>query len=199
MNESIKVKDASPLVQTVITLDQSFSELERIGTKLAEMDLKSESQFEYAKKLLAFFSEHGEKMTDEVRQLSKYLIDLQTRAASITERVSARADLVSLRNQDQDAKLQQFHVLAEKVRGFNSELSQLRREEGVELTDEDKKTIAQRLKDFDSQLEPLINEAREIRKDAASSKMKALEQNADSLAQTLQAVRSKIRALPQNG
>lgn len=195
MNETIKIKDASPLVQSVIALDAYFSELTRVGTKLNEMTLKSESQFDMARKLLAIFAESGEKMTEEVRRLATQLQDVQARASAISELVTERADLVALRNNDQNTKIEQFRQLGEKVRSFNTALSTLRQPEGTELTNDDKKMISDRLVEFDSQLDPLIDEARELRSYAVTARMKTLEQNADSLAQTLQAVRSKIRSL----
>lgn len=195
MSETIRIKDASPLVQSVIALDAHFSELERVGSKLNEMALKSESQFEMARKLLGIFAQTGQDMTEEVRRLAIQLQEVQARASAISERVGERAELIALRNDDQQMKMEQFRQLGEKVREFNNQVSQLRQPEGVELTDDDKRKIAERLKEFDSQLDPLIDEACGLRKYAAESKMKSLEQNADSLAQTLQSVRSKIRSL----
>lgn len=195
MSDTIKIKDASPLVQSVIALDAYFGDIERVGTKIHEMKLKSESDYEQAQKLLARFAERGQMLTEEVRTLSSRLMEVQARASAVAELVSERAETINSRNTDQNEKFEQFRQLGEKVRNFNQAVSQLRKPEGTELSGDDRQAIMSRLLEFDSQLEPLIEEAQGLRKYAYDAKMKSLEQNADSLAQTLQAVRTKIRAI----
>jgi chromosome segregation ATPase len=195
MTETIRLKEASLLVQTIVALDKYFSDLERIGTKLEENKLKSEGDFEHAAKLLALFAEAGQGVTFEVQRLSEHLNEARARASAVAERVGEKAEVVNNRNSDQNAKFEQFRQLGEKVRDFNLAVSQLRQPEGTEMSPEAKQQVSTRLLEFDSQLEPLIDEAVGILKYANEHKMKVLQQNADSLSQTLQSVRTKIRSL----
>ena len=99
MSETIRIKDPSPLVQSVVALDGFFNELQRIGTKLNETKLKTDTDFEQARKLLALFSERGEDLTDQLRKLSVHLQEVQTRASALADRVQEKADCI----QDRDA------------------------------------------------------------------------------------------------
>ena len=195
MSETIRLKDASPLVKTIVALDKYFGDLDRIGAKIEENALVTETDFEQASKLLALFAERGQGVTEEIMRLSTCLNEARTKASAVADRVAERAAAVNDRNSDQQAKYEQFRLLGEKVRDFNTSVSQLRQPEGTQLSDEERRQISARLLEFDSQLDPLIQEAQELRQYAQDAKMKSLLQNADSLAQTLQSVRGKIRSL----
>jgi hypothetical protein len=71
----------------------------------------------------------------------------------------------------------------------------LRRPEGDVLTESERASLSMKLSEFELQLGPLIDEAQNIRTAARLSKMKTLEQNADSLTETLKSIRQKIGAL----
>jgi chromosome segregation ATPase len=195
MSESIRLKDASPLVKTVVALDAYFENLARIGAKLDEIKIKSDSDVEQARKFLARFAECGQGITDEVTKLSTHLNDARARASEIAERVGAKADEVNARSADENIKLEQFRRLGEKVRELNVAISELRTPADASLSSDERQVISSRLLEFDTQLVPLIDEAQGLLKYAQEFKIKYLEQNADSLAQTLQSVRKKIRSL----
>ena len=195
MSDTIRLKDASPLVQSVIALDAHFANLERLGGKLEEIKLKSDTDFEQARKLLAHFAECGEGITEQISNLSKFLSEAQVRASAIVQRVSEKSEVVNERNSEQNIKHEQFRSLTDKVRVLNDAISQLRQPTERELTDADRRSTSTRLLEFDEQLDPLIEEAQSLLKFAQEAKMKTLEQNSDSLAQSLLAVRKKIRSL----
>lgn len=195
MSETIKLREVSPLVQSVIALDKHVSELERLGQKIEEQPLKSEFDFQQVRKLMASFAEHGQGVADEVTRLSLHLNEARERAGAVGERVALRAQEINGRDTEQQTKLEQFRLLAEKVRGFNASLATVRPPEGQAVTDEDRRRIHATLREFDAQLEPLIGEAQTLRREAHAAKMKGLEQNADALAQTLLSVRQKVRGL----
>lgn len=195
MNETIKLKEASPLVQSVVAFDHHISELERIGNKLEELELKSEFDFQMARKLLVNFVEHGKGISEEVLRFSDLLNQARERASAVSERVNMRSSEVSGRDAEQQSKYERFRILAEKVRAINTAMATLRPPEGQTISDEDRKSLFAALMEFDAQLIPLVEEAESLRKEAHESKMKELEQNADSLAQTLTSVRKKVRDL----
>lgn len=198
MTENIKLKNASPLVQSVVALDEHFAALERIGAKIQDAELKTDFDIQQARKFMAVFTEHGQGIATEVVRLSQELNVLRERAAQISEKVAARSVEISHRDDEEHTKMEQFRVLAEKVRGVNAQISQLRPAEGAIVTDDDRKRIYASLIDFETQLEPLIQEAQSLKNEGHQLKMKSLEQNADSLAQTLLSVRQKVRGLAPN-
>jgi hypothetical protein len=192
-------KEQSPLVDAVLALNEYFSEIERVGTKINTMDLKSEFDFEQARRLMARFAECGEGVSSEVVKLSGYLNDARIKSDTLAQGVWARAEEINSRDTVQKDKMEEFRLLGEKVRALSTDLQQLRRPEGEVLTDEDRATIAGTLTEFDARLEPLIDQATRLRKEAHLARMRTLEQNADSLTQTLQSIRSKLAALNLTG
>ena len=67
-------KEFSPLVQTVMALDSYFAELDRLGGKINTMDLKTDFDFEHARRLMGRFAECGQGVSEEVTKLSNYLL-----------------------------------------------------------------------------------------------------------------------------
>lgn len=193
MNESKKPQ--SPLVKAVLTLDEHFAELERVGTKINTMELKSEFDLEHAQKLLMRFAECGHGVSEEVTNLGQLLNEARSRAETIASGVAERAAQLQSRKVDEQAKLAEFNELGTKVRELSAGLASLRRGEGEQLTPEDRAKISLSLSQFESQLAPLIEHAQRLRREAHEAKMKSLEQNADSLTQTLQSIQTKLNGL----
>ena len=188
-------KSKSPLVEAVLALDEQFAELDRVGEKIVEAPMKSESDIDQMRKLLTRFAEYGQSISDNVTKLAQNLAEARARAEIIATAVAKRADELNGVNNSQQEVWNRFRALNEKVQGLNQAISALRRPEGGEFTEEDRKMLAESLGQFDSQFDPLIEESQNIRQEARVLNIKTLESNADSLAQTLQSVRQKIRVL----
>lgn|GEM_PF-2145804 len=194
MSESNKIKDVSPLVQSVLTLAGHFAELDRLSARIEEMELKSEFDFTQVRRLMTRFSETAEAVSTDVIDLSSQLNNSRAQAEAAAAIVAAKAEAVQARQSEQDEKLMAFKNLAEKVNALGQEMKELRRPEGEVLSEDDRTKLTFRLSELDLQLQPLIEEARVLKKEAQSSKMKVLEQNAESLTQSLMAVSQKLAA-----
>jgi chromosome segregation ATPase len=181
-----KVKRDSPLVKSVLALDNYLTELERVGTKINSTNLASEFDLEYIQKLMTRFAECGQGISDEVTNLSTQLREAQARAEEIARGVSRQAELLKIRREEQDQKLEEFRVLGEKVRDLNTVISGFR---------DDRAKLKSNLPSVESQLGELIQELQKLRVSARDSRMRALEKSAESLAQSLEAARKKLRAL----
>jgi hypothetical protein len=92
-------------------------------------------------------------------------------------------------------KLEEFRVLGEKVRDLNTAISPFRRQQGEALTAEDRAKLASNIPGFEAQLSAVIDELQNFRKSARDSRMRALEKNAESLVQKLEAARKKLSGL----
>lgn len=195
MTDIKKISDKSPLVATVIALSDAFENLERIGTKIDEMELKTDTDYEQARRWLARFAENGEVVTTEIGNLSRLLSEARVRSEAISAKVEARAAQIGVRRDESQELADEFNALTLQVRDLGADLNDMKREDGSEITDADRAAIAQRLGEVQNRLEPMIAEAKRIQQVARQSRMKALEQNADSLAQTLGALRSKLTSL----
>ncbi|HYR88063.1 MAG TPA: hypothetical protein VE422_28550 [Terriglobia bacterium] len=192
---SNNIKRDSPLVKSILALDNYLTELERVGTKINSTDMTSDFDVEYIQRLMTRFAECGQGVSEEVSNLSTQLQEARARAEAMGQGVSAQAGLLNNRRNEQNEQLEKFRILGEKVRGLNAALSQFRRPHGHGLTDENRARLTSNIPAFEGQLALLIEELQDLRKSARNSRMKALEKNAESLEQTLQAVRTKLRDL----
>ena len=197
MNDAQKLKNPTPLIQTVLNLDNYFSELIRLGAKIESMDMKSDFDFEQAEKLINRFTECGQGVSDEVVHLSLSLNELRTKSEAAAQIVAARAELLRARKDDSQSKMDALRALGEKVRVLTLSLSDLKKIEGDTATEEDRAKISMRLSEFELELRPLIDEAQRLKEEGQNSKIKVLEQSADSLRQSLVAISQKLSTFQQ--
>jgi chromosome segregation ATPase len=181
-----KAKRDSPLVKSVLALDNYLAELERVGSKINSTDMSADVDLEYMQKLMGRFAECGQGISEEVNNLSTQLRQAQGRAEEVARGVSSQAELLKIRREEQDRKLEEFRMLGEKVRGLNTVISGFR---------DDRVKLKSNLPAVESQLGDLIQALQTLRTSARDSRMKALEKNAESLAQSLEAARKKLRSL----
>ena len=109
--------------------------------------------------------------------------------------VSRQAEFFNIRKNEQNEKLEEFRILGENVRDLNAAISQFRPRQGEALTDESRSKLKSTIPGVESQLGVLIEELESLRESARNSRMKTLEKNAESLMQSLQAARKKLRDL----
>ena len=197
MNDTQKLKNPSPLIQTVLNLDNYFSELIRLGAKIETMEMKSDFDFEQIEKLINRFTECGQGVSDEVVHLSQSLNELRTKSEAAAQVVAARAELLRARKDDSQSKMDALRALGEKVRVLTLSLTDLKKIEGDSATEEDRAKISMRLSEFELELRPLIDEAQRLKEEGQNSKIKVLEQSADSLRQSLVAISQKLSAFQQ--
>jgi len=174
----------SPLVNSVLALQEYLAELERIGGKITSADMSAEVDVELIQKLLMRFAECGQSVSDEVRNLSLHLKQAQTRAETIAEAVSRQANAFSVRRNEQNEFLEKFRLLGEKVRALN-----------VSLSGDNGPAWTSNIPLVEQQLRSLIEELQDLRNSARTSRIRTLEKSAESLAQSLQALRLKLTML----
>jgi predicted RNase H-like nuclease (RuvC/YqgF family) len=192
---SNKAIQDSALVKSVLALDNYLSELERIGSKINSTDMTADFDVEYIQKLMTRFAECGNGVSEEVTNLSTHLQQARARAEAVAQGVSQQAELLNDRRREHNEKLEQFRILGEKVRDLNTAISEFRRPQGQDFTEEDREKLKANIPAFDAQLSQLIQELQAFRQSARSSRMRSLEKNAESLAQSLQAVQKKLSGL----
>jgi chromosome segregation ATPase len=192
---SDKSKRNSPLVQSVLALDNYLAELERVGTKINSTDMTADVDVEYIQKLMTRFAECGQGVSTEVSNLSELLQEARARAEAVAQGVAVQAELLNTRRNEQNEKLEKFRILGEKVRELHTSISEFRRPLGQAFTDEDRARLTSNIPAFEARLAGLIEELHDLKESARDSRMKVLQKNAESLAQTLEAVRRKLRDL----
>ena len=183
---SNKINRDSPLVKSVLALDNHLTELERVGTKINSTDMTSDFDMEYIQKLLARFTECGQGISEEVTNFSTQLREAQARAEGVAQGVSKQAELLKIRRNKQDEKLEEFRILGEKVRDLNTVIGRFR---------DDRAKLRSNIPAVETQLGSLIEELLKLKTSARDSRMKALEKKAESLVQSLQAAQKKLTDL----
>lgn len=191
MPDSKKSKTPSALIQAVVGLDNYFSELARIGEKIDTMNINTEADYDLLQKLLVHFAENGEGLEQEVGHLSNNLNLMRGQADAIAVLVGQKAKLLQERNEKVQNKMREFKLLSEKVHNLAATLNDVK-PSSDNVTEEERARIAVRLGEFEIQLHPLIEEANAIKNVAHDTKMKTLEQSADSLGQSLLAMSKRI-------
>ena len=120
-----------------------------------------------------------------ILQANDYVLrEAQARAESVAQGVSQQAELLKVRRNEQEEKAEEFRLLGEKVRNLTAVISEFRN---------DRAKLIANLPAVESQLHNLIEELQKLRNSARDSRMKALQKNAESLVQSLQAARKKLR------
>jgi uncharacterized coiled-coil DUF342 family protein len=184
--------EPSLLVKAVQALDSYFSELERLANKIGTMELKTEFDFEQARKLLSRYGECGDGVSNEVLNLSNYLNEARVRSDEMSKAVMSRAEEINSHQTESQKKIEEFRQLGEKVRALTDTISDLRPADDANLSVEERGRLSEKLFNTTKQLDPLIEEAQNLRFHAHQAKMRALEKNADALTQTLQAARQRL-------
>jgi hypothetical protein len=190
-------KNISPLVKSVTALDSNFSELERLSAQIEKMDMSSEFDIEKAQPLMNRFAECGQAVSTEIVNLSSQLNEARVRAETAAQIVSTRANEMESRKIAMRKKFEEFYRLAEKVRVLIGNMNELKHAGDKPLSDAERAQLAERLTEFEAQIRPIIEESKQLQKDAQSSKMGALVRQADSLTQSLVASSQKLSAVNQ--
>lgn len=191
MLPSLKSKNQSHLVYTVQELDGFYSELLRLGSKIENMDIKTDADFDLLQRLVSQFADCGQGLSTQVLELSKNLSEMRVRADTVTQLVAQKAEILKVRKTEEKSKMDEFRNLSEKVRALTQSLGEIR-PTSENISTEERARISMKLSEFEMKLQPLIEEANRLKKVAQEAKMKALVQSADSLAQSLASISQKL-------
>jgi hypothetical protein len=188
-----KSRPDSPLVLSVLALQTHLDELERVGTRINSTDMTVDVDVELVQKLLSRFAECGQALSEEIVNLSGQLQQAQVSAQAVAEGVSRQAELFQSRTHEQQEQLEKFRQLGERVRDLNASVVQFRQKNENGHGEQNRAALASSIPDIERELVALIEELQSLRVSARASQMRKLEKDAESLAQTLQAVREKLR------
>src|SRR6267378_1812934 len=153
---SNKIKQDSPLVKSVLALDNYLTELERVGTRINSTDMTSDFDVEYIQNLMNRFTECGKGISKEVTNLSTQLHEAQARAEAVAQGVSGQAEFWNIRKNEQNEKLEKFHILGERVRELNAAISQFRPPQGQGVTNEDREKLRSNIPAFEASWPSLL-------------------------------------------
>lgn len=198
MSDTKTIKNPSPLVLAVLTLDAHYADLKRLAERIEAIELKSNFDFDQSEKLMAHYAETGHAISQDITQFVQVLNETRAEAEAAAATVAAKAEQLELRKNDVNEKMNRFHALSAKVTELNESLTDFRRQGGEEYSDTERELLKGRLSEIASHLDGLIAEADQLKDLGRESKIKILEQNADSMRQALTAVGKKISGIVMN-
>jgi hypothetical protein len=94
MPDTNRNQSESPLVRSVNALDANFFELIRLGNKIDEINLKSDTDYEQLERLLKRFAEYGDGVSSQIVLMSQALTDSRAQAEAVAQAVSIKAALL---------------------------------------------------------------------------------------------------------
>ena len=182
----------SPLVTSVLALQNHLTELERLGGKINSIDMASDVDVDFIQKLLMRFAECGQAVSDEVTNLSTHLRRAQLQAESVAQGVSRQAEAFKTNRDEQNEHLERFRLLGERIRALNTTITQARLPQNPSG---ENGALTLDIPILEQQLADLVAELQSLRNSAHSSRLKTLEKSAESLAQSIQALQLRLRNL----
>ncbi len=189
---SIRLENLTPFGRLALKLDNDFSELSRLGSQIAKVDIESDSGLDHAIKILNLVAQHGKNIADGMQEFSKCLLEARERSEAAIQVVGERAQLVQQRRQKQDQLDQRLRQVEEEVKTVNASLAGFKRQGKNELSEEEKRQITADLERLQNPTLGFIESAQAIKAEAGRLKFKRVEREAQSMIDTLQATRRKI-------
>lgn len=186
------------MAETVLTLDETFLELIKLGSRIGGMEMRSDNDFENIQQLMRRFAECAQGVSEGVVAMSSALNEARAAAESAAQVVAAKAEELQLVQVQRAQKMEAFRILGEKVQALNASLVDLKRPEGHVATDQDRAKISMRLSELELQLPTLIEEVQNLKTDAEKLKMTSLELSTKSLKQSMVELSKRLQSLQQS-
>ncbi len=179
--------------QAAVKLDAELQTYDRLANELERLDVTSDKGLTRGQTLLTEVDEARTRLGAEMQQFAQHLQASRERCDKVEEIIAARTNAVNERLQLADSLLKRFQILGDMVHAITQSLSALKKSgDEEELSPEEKKEMASRLPEFNEKIAILITEAKKLVDEAKDNNLKSLEQNADSMRQTLQSAQNKF-------
>lgn len=189
------LESLSDFGKAAITLDTELVLFEKLVGELNFVEVNSDKGLERGVFLLKEIHSCRERMEAGMRGLAQALDAARTRNESAEKAIVDRAQSIQSRQQEADSLFTRFKALGNMVQQINTSVASLRERTGDEMTDEAQSELASHFPEIETQLGVLVGEAKKLREEALSANMKFLERNADSLRQSLEAARNRLKLL----
>jgi hypothetical protein len=184
---SIHPEDLTPFGRAALKLDREFAELARVGEQMARVDVESDGGLAEGIRILNRAAQHGEGLAAVMQDFSASLQEARGQAEAAMKLVGERAQLIRARRRQQDQLQERLTRLREDMKTAGAGLAGFSPPEKSGLSEADKRRIAAELERLQEPMNRFIAAAREIKAEAARSRFKRLERQADSMIDSLQA------------
>ena len=192
---SIRRDELSPFGLQALKLDEDFSELGRLCAKIERLDLESESDLDHAVKLMGEFARQGQTIAEDMQHFSKSLQEARERSEVAARSVEQRAQQVLERQGRRDRLKDRLIQLDQEIKSANEGLLGGRKSANEALSDAEKERIKAQFEQLQRRLADFIDPAQKIRDEAAQLKFRRIERDAQSMLDTLVALRRKLETI----
>ncbi len=191
--KSLTPKTYSPFGEAALALDYAFSEFERRATEIEKMNIQTDRGLERALTLLEELDGCGKQIGEGLKGLTSSLETVRARAEQAAQLVGVRAEAIQSRRSLGESMAKRITHLGEMVREVTSGVEKIKPPKDSDMTTEEKSMLAQSFEQFRNSLGILLDEATKLKQDAHDSHMEIFERNADTLRQSLQSARHRLK------
>ncbi len=179
--------------QAAVKLDAVLRTYDQLANELEHLEVASDKGLARGQTLLKEVDEARTRLGAEMQNFAQHLQASRERCDQVEAVIASRTDAVNDRLQLADGLFKRFQILGEMVHAITLSLASLKKSDDTEaLSSEEKTEMASRLPEFNEKISILIDEAKKLVGEARDSNLKSLEQNADSMHQTLQSAQNKF-------
>lgn len=189
---SIRLEDLTPFGRAAVTLDREFAELARVGEQIARVDVESDGGLDQGVKLLNRAAQHGQSIADAMLEFSRSLQEARDASDAAMKAVSERAELIRQRRQREEELQRRLDQLKEDLTAAGAGLARSSPPAAGGLSDQDKRRIAAELEKLLEPMSRFIAAGRAIKDEAARSRFRRVERQADSIIDSLESSRRKL-------
>jgi len=190
---SVQLEDLTPFGRLALQLDREFAELSDVADQLSGLNIASDGDLDQGAKLLERAAKKGQSIAESMQEFANSLQEAREKSEAATKIIAERAQLIQQRRQQEDKLQEQLTQVKEAVRTIGAGLTNFSAPPASgALSDEEKSQIAAELERLQAPMSRFIEAVQAIKAEAAHSKFRRLERQADSIIDSLQAARRKI-------
>ena len=187
--------ELSPFGVQALKLDEDFLELGRLCVKIERLNLESESDLDHAVKLLGEFARQGQAIAEDMQHFSKSLQEARERSEVAARSVEQRAQQVLERQERRDRLQDRLIQLEQEIKAANDGLLGGRKGGNEALSEAEKAGIKAQFEQLQKRLADFIDPAQKIREEAAQLRFRRIERDAQSMLDSLVALRRKLETI----
>lgn len=188
-------QDVTEFGQAALVLDGEFRQFEALVRELEHLGVDSDKGLKRGLVLVAEINSCRGRLESGMKGLGAALESVRQRNEAAEKVVAEKSADVQERQLKSEQLFLRLKMLGDLVNEMNDGVVKFRDQAAAAEAGNAPADLPERFAQFDSQLGRLVDEARKLVDDAHDANMKFLEQNADSLRQSLASARNKLGLL----
>ncbi|MBI1860673.1 MAG: hypothetical protein HYR96_07125 [Deltaproteobacteria bacterium] len=185
----------SPFAESALALDGELTQFEKLAAEMERLDLNSDKGMARAGTILTDINNCRTRLESTMNGVVTTLAEAQKRNTQGEATVARNTELFIARKRDADRLMEKLKTIGESVRGLNKTVGEVKITSVETLTPDERVTIVDQINESTNPLDHLVNETSNLVEEARSLNMRLLERNADTLRQSLQSAKNRLKLL----